>query len=207
MGRKGPKLPIPLSPYPPISLSSLLLIPILALAAFLRFYVLDASSLWSDEGNTWALIQRSFAQIARDAAADIHPPGYYWLLKLWSMPFGTSAFAMRSFSALCGILLVWVVYQIGLQLANSPSALRPPHPFVSLRTSSAFRLPHSALLAALLAAINPFAIYYSQEARMYMLLALESAGLVWAVLEMGRGGDGEKGRKGDGGRGELPVAV
>ncbi|MEZ4731673.1 MAG: hypothetical protein R3E79_31525 [Caldilineaceae bacterium] len=41
-----------------------------------------------------------------------------------------------------------------------------------------------ALLAALLATLNPFQIYYSQEARMYMLLALESAGLFWALFAL-----------------------
>src|SRR6266699_3543393 len=64
---------------------------ILLLATFLRFYHLTTSSLWSDEGNTWALLGRSFSQIAHDAAADIHPPGYYWVLKVWTMLFGASA--------------------------------------------------------------------------------------------------------------------
>lgn len=146
--------------WQPLLLAAFLLVSLLAV--FLRFYALDASSLWSDEGNTWALIQRSFAQIAVDAAADIHPPGYYWLLKVWSLLFGSGAFAMRSLSALCGVLLVIVIYQIGCQLHN-------------------VRL---AIFAALLAALNPFQIYYSQEARMYMLLALESAGLMWALLAM-----------------------
>jgi predicted membrane-bound mannosyltransferase len=85
---------------------TLALAAVLLLAAALRFFDLGGSSLWSDEGNTWALIQRSFGQITRDAAADIHPPGYYWLLKLWAIPFGTSAAALRAFSALCGVLLV-----------------------------------------------------------------------------------------------------
>ncbi|MFN8446907.1 MAG: glycosyltransferase family 39 protein [Caldilineaceae bacterium] len=141
------------------------------LAAFLRFSALTASSLWSDEGNTWALIQRSLAQIAIDSAADIHPPGYYWLLKLWSMLFGNSALAMRSFSAVAGVILVWLIYQIGLQLSNRKVAT----------------------FAALLAAIHPFQIYYSQEARMYMLLALESAGLMWAMLAL----EGRSERQGD----------
>ena len=30
------------------------MVAVLLLAAFLRFYALDQSSLWSDEGNTWA---------------------------------------------------------------------------------------------------------------------------------------------------------
>ncbi len=141
------------------------LLAILLAATFLRFYRLDASSLWSDEGNTWAMLSRSYSEIAGAAAADIHPPGYYWLLKLWSSIFGTSAWAMRSFSAAAGVLLVVVVERIGRWLAADGSAK--------------FWLP---LLAALIAAANPLLVYYSQEARMYMLLALAGAGLFWAML-------------------------
>lgn len=143
----------------------ILLTFILLLAATLRFYALGASSLWSDEGNTWALLSRSFAQIARDAAADIHPPGYYWLLKLWTMLFGASAVGMRSFSALAGLLLVYLIYRLGLLLQEHQRDL-----------------PIAALLAAFLAAVNPFLIYYSQEARMYLWLTLASAALCWALL-------------------------
>ena len=146
---------------------------ILLLAAFLRFHRLTASSLWHDEGNTWALIQRSFPQIAQASAADIHPPGYYWLLKLWGQAFGTGAWGMRSFSAVTGVLLVAVVYQLGRRLPGGHRA---------------------GLLAAFLAAVNPFLVYYSQEARMYMLLALESAGLFWVLLAwMARMADGAHG--------------
>jgi hypothetical protein len=71
---------------------------------------------------------------------------------------------MRSFSALLGVLLVLVVERIGRLLA--PSSTRGWLP----------------LLAALVAAVNPLLIYYGQEARMYMLLALAGAGLFWAML-------------------------
>ncbi|MBP8292729.1 MAG: glycosyltransferase family 39 protein, partial [Caldilineaceae bacterium] len=139
---------------------------VLLLAAFLRFYALDQSSLWSDEGNTWAMLDRDFATIAQAAAADIHPPGYYWLLKLWSVLFGSSAYAMRSFSAVAGVLLVAVIALIGR------------------RAAPGVRGRWLGLIAAFIAAVNPFQIYYSQEARMYMLLALESAVLFWALLAM-----------------------
>ena len=138
------------------------MVAVLLLATFLRFYALDQSSLWSDEGNTWAMLGRDFGAIAQAAAADIHPPGYYWLLKLWSLIFGSSAYAMRSFSAVAGVLLVLVVDRIGRRAA----------PAVQGRWLG--------LLAAFVAAVNPFQIYYSQEARMYMLLALESAVLFGA---------------------------
>ncbi len=142
------------------------LLPLLVLAAALRFYAIGRSSFWSDEGNTWALIQRSFGHIARDAAADIHPPGYYWLLKLWASVWGLSPAALRSFSALCGVLLVALIFVLAQRLARPEARLRLP------------------LLAGLMAALNPFQIYYSQEARMYMLLALESAALFWLLLAL-----------------------
>ena len=155
-------------------LDLLLLLLVLGVAALLRFYQLDNSSLWHDEGNTWALVQRGYAQIARDAAADIHPPGYYWLLKLWTSIFGVSAYAMRCLSALAGLLLVAAIYAIGRTIsAEEPDATPSP-------------LPYFALLAAWVAALNPFQIYYSQEARMYALLALESAALFWALLAIQR---------------------
>ncbi len=204
-----------------------LLFSILALAAALRFYALTASSLWSDEGNTWALMGRSFAQIAKDAAADIHPPGYYWLLKVWTLAWGESALALRSFSAVLGVVLVLLVYAIVQNLvqpsADHPADTRssqvrdlagPPQKIQERPAGSRTRLerekspipnPQSPipLLAALLAALAPFQIYYSQEARMYMLLAVCSAGLVWAVLEGKRQRAKGKRQKGRGGRGWM----
>lgn len=151
-----------------------ILVSVLVLAAFLRFYCLTCSSLWHDEGNAWALAHRSFARIAVDAAADIHPPGYYWLLKLWGGPFGYSAWGMRSLSALAGLLAVAVIYRLGLETGDVPRPARIQF----------------ALLAALLAALNPFQVFYSQEARMYALLMLESAVLVWALVAAKRRWEG-----------------
>ena len=105
------------SPFSPRE-EKLALALILCVALFLRFYCLACSSFWHDEGNTWGLVQRSFAQIAVAAAADIHPPGYYWLLKLWSIPFGHSPWALRAFSALTGTLTVAVVYAIGKRVSS-----------------------------------------------------------------------------------------
>lgn len=149
------------------SISNLLIVLSLLLAAFLRFYHLDASSLWNDEGNSWAMLSRTFGEIVAAAAADIHPPGYYWLLKLWSMLFGDSAAAMRALSAALGVLLVALVTAIALRATRIRVGWR-----------------WFPVLAAFLAAVNPFQVYYSQEARMYMLLAVEAAGLFWALLWM-----------------------
>lgn len=134
---------------------------ILLCALALRFFRLGAQSLWSDEGNSVALAQAGWAEIAARTALDIHPPLYYWLLKGWLALFGLSEFAARSLSAVLGVLLVAVVYRLGLRLFNR----------------------QTALAGAFLAAVNPFQIYYAQEARMYLLLALLGAGCVWLALE------------------------
>ncbi len=154
----------------PSFLRCAIFVSILALAAFVRFYCLTCSSLWHDEGNSWAVAQRGFDQIAKDAAADIHPPGYYWLLKIWASLFGFSAWGIRSLSALSGILSVAVVYRTAQEIAGSADKHR--YQF--------------ALLASFLVALSPFQVFYSQEARMYALLTLEGAALMWALLAMGR---------------------
>jgi len=123
---------------------------ILLLALALRFYRLDAQSLWNDEGTSVALAQRDLVAIARDAAHDIHPPLYYYLLHYWVALAGSSEFAVRSLSALIGVLLVACIWLLSRRLFG----------------------PTESALAALLAALSPFQVYYSQEARMYILLAL-----------------------------------
>ncbi len=72
----------------------------------------------------------------------------------------TSEIAMRSLSALWGLLLVWLVYQIASRLFDK----------------------RTALIAALFAAINPFLIAYSQEVRMYEQLAALAALLFYGLV-------------------------
>ena len=136
---------------------------ILGIAAALRFYNLDAQSLWADEGNSAALATRSLAAISADAANDIHPPLYYWLLHLWTSIFGHAESGLRSLSAVLGVLLVLATAELGRRLYH---------------TAGGFA-------AGLIAAVAPFQIYYSQETRMYILVALEAALamlLLWWLL-------------------------
>lgn len=133
--------------------SRLTLILVLVLALGLRFYRLDAQSLWSDEGNSARLAERSLPLLTVAAAADIHPPLYYILLHFWAQAFGTSEFALRALSALAGLALVALVFLIGQALFGRGVGL----------------------IAAGLAAVNPFQVYYSQEARMYMLVPMLGA--------------------------------
>ncbi len=141
-------------------LTCLILGAVALVALSLRCYRLDGQSLWADEGNSAALATRSMAAITRDAARDIHPPLYYYLLHFWVRAFGTGEIALRSLSALMGTALVLVTYLLGRELFNV----------------------RVGLIASCLAAISPFQIYYSQETRMYMAAALWSALAVYFFL-------------------------
>jgi 4-amino-4-deoxy-L-arabinose transferase-like glycosyltransferase len=145
-------------------LLSSVLVLILVIAAGLRFYDLGSQSLWSDEGNSAAMAARSLADIAGATAHDIHPPFYYWLLHLWTRVFGTSEAGLRSLSATLGVLLVLSIAELGRRLYGRATGLA----------------------VAFVAAVSPFQVYYSQEARMYILVALlATAGFLhfWWFIE------------------------
>ncbi len=140
----------------------LLLLLILLLAAALRFHCLDAQSFWNDEGNTARLVERPLSLIIAGAAGDIHPPGYYLLLHAWRAATGESEFALRAFSVLCGWLTVALAAALGRKAGGDPAAIG----------------------AALFVAVNPLAVYYSQEARMYALLGLAGALALWSGTQL-----------------------
>ncbi len=143
------------------------LILALLLAAFLRFYRLDAQSFWNDEGNAIRAAQRPIPLVIAAAAGDIHPPGYYLLLHFWRIPTGDSEFAVRSLSVYIGLLMVALTGRLGKRMLGAEVGAG----------------------AAVLAAFAPLAVYYSQEARMYALLGLLAAAstdLLWSLYRRPR---------------------
>ncbi|MDP6793119.1 MAG: glycosyltransferase family 39 protein [Anaerolineales bacterium] len=130
-----------------VLLSLIAAILILCLGTWLRFHRIDAQSLWYDEGNTAQMTFRASGDITRAAGADIHPPGYYLAVTGWSRMAGSSEFALRAFSAFAGIALLGFLYTLGKEYWGSSGGL----------------------IAAFLGAVHPALVYYSQEARMYML--------------------------------------
>src|SRR6218665_1653730 len=74
------------------------------LAVFLTITIINAprASIWFDEAFSVYIAQFNFWDIARYTASDVHPPLYYWLLKIWSSLFGTTELAYRSLSILFG---------------------------------------------------------------------------------------------------------
>lgn len=134
--------------------------PVLALAAFVRFYGLTASAIWGDEGSSLLLSQYGLDELWGHAARDVHPPLYFMLLHGWIEWFGDGIFSVRSLSALPGIATVALGMWLVRLLAN----------------------PRAALLAGVLLALLPTAVRYSQEVRMYSLLGLWLLGATIALV-------------------------
>ncbi len=141
---------------------------IVAAATAARSYGLTARSLWFDEAFSWRLIGFPLEEMLARAAADVHPPLYYLLLKNWAFVFGSTLLSLRSFSVVMAGATVALAYF-----------------FVRYATYSR----PAGLTAALLLAASGWQIQYAQEARMYTLgtaLLLLSS---WLLLKAVRRGE------------------
>ena len=150
---------------------------ILALALGLRLVNLGGRTLWYDEAfavlfaeTGWdAMVDGTLTEV-EGGAADVHPLVYYQSLNYWMDAFGQSAATVRLYSVLLGVLTVAAVYGL---------------------TRDWFGDVRTAQVAALLAAVAPFHVQYSQEARMYALLALTLTLATWVCWRASqRGGWG-----------------
>ena len=124
-----------------------LLLLIIALGAFLRFYRIGSKSLWLDETATMKLVDRPYAQVLLAVSThDAHPPLYYAELCGW-MHGSRDGVRARAFSAVVGVATLAVFYALARVL-----------------------LPRwAALSGTLLLAVSAFQVYFAQEARLYAL--------------------------------------
>jgi hypothetical protein len=120
------------------------------LAAVLRFGTITKQSLWLDEAITSHDVHLSLgAMLSTVTSHEANPPLYYIVAWIWVRLFGFGDAGLRSLSALLGMAVVPIAYLCARELASR----------------------RAAGIAGLLTAVNPFMIWYSQEARPYMLLA------------------------------------
>jgi uncharacterized membrane protein len=131
------------------------------LGAVLRFSTIASQSYWADEALTVHEIALPFGQMLSTVAhVETTPPLYFILAWAWSHVFGTGEAGLRSLSAVIGILVIPIAYTCARELVSR----------------------RAGVIAAAFAAVNPFLVWYSQEARAYMLLiALTGASLLWFV--------------------------
>ncbi|GAB4468112.1 MAG: glycosyltransferase family 39 protein [Anaerolineae bacterium] len=118
---------------------------IILLAFGLRIHSLDGQGIWGDEAIGFWLSKQPLA-VVMAPGSETNPPLYHVLLRLWSLLAGTGVFAIRYVSVLGGVLIIPLVYVLGVRLLRHRLA---------------------ALIAAVLAALSAFHVYYSQEARFY----------------------------------------
>ena len=166
--------------------SRLSLLGILLAGAALRVCRLGADSLWYDETVSTYLAGSRLPELLRHTAGDIHPPGYYTLLRGWLILMGYPTgradpngsgleFAAGFFSLFFGVLLIALVYALARRAANRPVAL----------------------IAAGLVAFSPYNVRYSQEARMYTLAAALGVIVLYALLRAGQRAEG-RGQRSEG---------
>jgi len=123
---------------------------VLAIGALARLVFITKADIWHDEGYTMMITGFNPIEIIERTARDVHPPLYYLATHFWQLLFGTSELATRSFSAACGLVTIVVAYLLMRKLFTEGTAR----------------------LSALFIALGPFAIRYSDEARMYGMAAM-----------------------------------
>jgi uncharacterized membrane protein len=123
---------------------------LLFIFSFLLRLISLNQSLWLDEGVTAKVVKTfDFLSIVKKFSPfDFHPPLYYLFLKFWTDIFDYSEISLRFPSIIFSLLSGFVVYKIGSLLADKKLGF----------------------WAALFFLFNPLIVYYSQEARMYMIV-------------------------------------
>lgn len=128
-----------------------------ALGTALRFLGIGHQGFWYDESYTAFLVHYDSPgrMLGLLPHLESTPPLYYCVAWVWARIFGDGPAGLKSLSAVCGVLVIPVVFYAARKLLDSPRA---------------------ALIAAALTACSPLLIWYSQEARAYELLVLLCAG-------------------------------
>ncbi len=144
-----------------------LAVVVVLLGGLLRLYHVTALSLWVDEGITVMFSHLSWPVVlGLHGGYDAHPPLYYALVKLVARV-APDTIAGRLVSVVAGTATLAVLYLLVSRLAGK----------------------WVALAAALVLAVSPSHIWYSQEARQYalnVLLVLLSYLALVAYAQLGR---------------------
>src|SRR5580704_5561105 len=150
----------------------------LVAGAYLRFDGLSALEMSADEGATWAAAD---APSIREVIAiqQTHNAGklplHDLILHEWIAVFGDGLFAMRSLSALFGLITIILMIPLTREILRIRMEGDGPPP-------SRSDVDLVAALSALICAVSLVTIKYDREARMYgLLLALAMAHL-WVFL-------------------------
>lgn len=151
-------------PEPGARIATLLLVIIVALAAWLRLGNLAEQSLWWDEVVSWQQSRLGLGELFAATARDNYPPLQNILIHYSMLAFGETEFGIRLPSALIGIANVVAIYWLG----------------------TLFGTRRTGLIAAALLALSTYHVWYSQEGRMYALMALSATLYAGCALQFWR---------------------
>lgn len=129
---------------------------IIILGITLRIYQIGLNPYWHDE--VWTIIysRMSLSGIWHEFLIQEPTPPLYYVITHFAMLIGFNEYSFRIISTVFGVAMIPTVYLVAKEYINK----------------------YVGFIAAFLVAINPFTIYYSQEARTYTLMML----LVTCVL-------------------------
>lgn len=148
-----------------------LLTLILLAGALFRMVNLDALDLWVDEGFTLFVTQHD--DFMEALIKDVHPPGYFGMVTLWTKLAGYSEFSLRYPSFLLSMLNISLMVLLAREIQRlRPRPLNPAVP----------------LFAGLVLILADMDIYIAQEARTYSLLIFGGLVSTWAMLRWWRTG-------------------
>jgi hypothetical protein len=107
-------------------------------------------SLWFDEIWSTRVVLDSVSSTVRMLSADLHPPLFNLLMFVWIRIFGDSEISVRLPSLICGLITIALTARLAIDYGWRPAAP----------------------VAALVLAISPVHIWYSQESRSYSFLLM-----------------------------------
>jgi len=129
----------------------------------LRLLKLDSNNLWYDESILALLVDRSPLDILTYCKNGVHPPGFHLIIWAWgNLPVGQpSDWWLRLPSAIIGTANIYMVYRLAKMFKRSDT---------------------ESMVAAILMAVLPFQLFYSQEIRMYQLVQFGMILLIMGYL-------------------------
>ena len=137
----------------------LVLAALFVASAGVRFAALGREELWLDEARTVEVARHALPELVRALAHDNAPPLYYVAVHGWLRAFGESEAALRSLSALFGLLTVGLCFAFGRDLLGT----------------------RAALVATMLVGLTPIAVHYSREGRNYAMLTFFVLLATWSL--------------------------
>jgi 4-amino-4-deoxy-L-arabinose transferase-like glycosyltransferase len=146
----------------------MLVLVILLLGFALRLINLHGRPLWYDEAfavlyaslSPERMVYGTVTPVQGAGAADVHPLLYYFLLHGWIGLAGRFPLAVRFLSVALGMVTVVLLGRLAGWCFDR----------------------RTGLVVGILAAVNPFHVVYSQEARMYALLGLAAVSATYGLL-------------------------